>query len=164
MDPDPVSSPSSCREAVSRERRSKALVEVALAAEGLAAGMWRSVPVEPDVLGPTAAEARPTIAQLFVPRPSRVTDAAFEGALVRARRRMERSARSDGVVDFAVASASARTIVYKGLVAGGRLAEFYPDLARPLADQPRHLPPAVCHEHDADVVPGPTVPAAGAQR
>ncbi len=29
-------------------------------------------------------------------------------------------------------SASCRTIVYKGLVAGGRLAELYPDLARPI--------------------------------
>jgi glutamate synthase domain-containing protein 2/glutamate synthase domain-containing protein 3 len=46
---------------------------------------------------------------------------------------MERSARSDGMASFAVASSSARTLVYKGLVAGGRLAELYPDLAQPMS-------------------------------
>jgi hypothetical protein len=82
------------------------------------------------VLGPAAAAARPTVVQLVVPRPGRISEGAFEGALVRARRRMERTARSEGIEDFAVASASARTVVYKGLVAGHRLAELYPDLAR----------------------------------
>src|SRR4029079_3069063 len=44
-------------------------------------------------------------------------------------RRLEAAAREPGLGDaVAVPSASCRTIVYKGLVAGARLADLYPDL------------------------------------
>ncbi len=108
-------------------------VRAALAAEGLLAGAWRPVPFEPGVLGPQAAAARPIVEQVLVPRPRGMSAAAFERALVLARRRMEQAARSNGLDGFAVASASARTVVYKGLVVGARLAELYPDLAGPLS-------------------------------
>ena len=64
-------------------------------------------------------------------RPAGLSDARFELRLVLARRRMEAAARAAGsdLAEFAVPSASCRTIVYKGLVAGERLAELYPDLA-----------------------------------
>ena len=105
--------------------------EVALAAEGLAAGAWRPVPFEPGVLGPSAAAARPAVVQLVVPRPAdlgrRLRGCPRPGATPDGARRSV-----GGLAGFAVASASARTIVYKGLVAGGRLAELYPDLAQPL--------------------------------
>ena len=145
----PASSRSSCRAARASERRARALVEVALAAEGLSAGAWRPVPIEPGVLGPAAAASRPAVVQAGRRRPARThaRTAPSSGALVRARRRMERDARSEGMEGFAVASASARTVVYKGLVAGGRLAELYPDLAAAVAGRPRGLPPALCHEH-----------------
>ena len=107
-------------------------VRAALEAEGLLAGAWRPVPFEPSVLGPQAAAARPIVEQVVVPRPPGMGAADFERALVCARRRMEEAARSNGLLDFAVASASARTVVYKGLVVGARLAELYPDLAGPL--------------------------------
>ena len=117
----------------SEARVARAGVRVALAAEGLLAGAWRPVPFEPGVLGPLAAAARPIVEQVVVPRPRGMSAAAFELALILARRRMEQAARSDGLDGFAVASASARTVVYKGLVAGARLAELYPDLAGSLS-------------------------------
>ena len=61
-----------------------------------------------------------------------ISDADFERRLVIARRRLETAARAARLDDLSVPSASCRTIVYKGLVAGGRLAELYPDLARPI--------------------------------
>jgi glutamate synthase domain-containing protein 2/glutamate synthase domain-containing protein 3 len=76
-----------------------------------------------------------------VARPSRgnddarpLDDDAFERRLVVARRRLESAARMAGgrVAELSVPSASARTVVYKGLVTGGRLAELYPDLRAPL--------------------------------
>ena len=61
--------------------------------------------------------------------PAALGDAAFERRLVLARRRLETAAREAGLGDaVAVPSASCRTIVYKGLVAGARLADLYPDL------------------------------------
>ena len=67
------------------------------------------------------------------PRP--IADAAFERRLVIARRRLETAARAAGgaMAELSVPSASARTIVYKGLVIGSRLPDLYPDLREPLA-------------------------------
>ena len=114
-------------------RRAAALAEAALLVEGLVAFRWRRVPMDPRVLGPQALASRPHVCQLIVRPPAGVGAGPFEVALVRARRRMEATARSEGLTGFAVASASCRTVVYKGLVAGGQLAALYPDLAPPLA-------------------------------
>jgi glutamate synthase (ferredoxin) len=58
-----------------------------------------------------------------------LTDAAFERRLVVARRRVETAVDEAGLgAVVAIPSMSCRTIVYKGLVAGARLAELYPDL------------------------------------
>ena len=69
-----------------------------------------------------------------------------------------------GLDDLSVPSASCRTIVYKGLVAGGRLAELYPG-PRP-ADPAlvRPLPPALRDQHPADLAARPAVPLDRPQR
>jgi glutamate synthase (NADPH/NADH) large chain/glutamate synthase (ferredoxin) len=118
--------------------RGKALVEESLAAEGLAVARWRTVPFESAALGRVAAASRPTVVQAIIARPDDgrpMSDDAFDRRLVVARRRLETAARVAGgpLADLAVPSMSSRTIVYKGLVAGGRLADLYPDLAVPLA-------------------------------
>jgi glutamate synthase domain-containing protein 2/glutamate synthase domain-containing protein 1/glutamate synthase domain-containing protein 3 len=120
----------------SRATRARAIVASALAAEGLQITAWRRVPMDPGALGAAAAATRPDVLHAIVDRPlgagdRPVGDAAFERGLVVARRRLETAARTAGLDDLSVPSASCRTIVYKGLVAGGRLAELYPDLARP---------------------------------
>ncbi|MFL5675957.1 MAG: glutamate synthase large subunit [Chloroflexota bacterium] len=124
------------------ETRARALVGAVFAGEGLAIVAWRAVPVDPDALGSAAALSRPAFAHGIVARPSRsevddrpLTDVAFERRLIVARRRLETAARSAGgsLAEIAVPSASARTVVYKGLVIGGRLPDLYPDLREPLS-------------------------------
>ena len=110
------------------ETGARAIVEAALAAEGLPGPVWRRVPLDPAALGREAAAVLPTIQQALVPRPAALTEPAFELALACARRRADAAARGLGIDAFAVVSASSRTVVYKGLVAGGRLAELFPDL------------------------------------
>ena len=51
------------------ETGARAIVEAALAAEGLPAPVWRRVPLDPGALGREAAAALPTIQQALVPRP-----------------------------------------------------------------------------------------------
>ncbi len=114
-------------------RRGRRLVEEALAANGLTLAGWRGVPVDPSALGSEAAATRPTIEQALVERPAGLGDADFEARLALARRRAETTARAEGLEEFAIPSASCRSVVYKGLVAGSRLADFYADLAAPLA-------------------------------
>ncbi|MBA3877542.1 MAG: glutamate synthase subunit alpha [Anaerolinea sp.] len=118
--------------------RARAIVEAALREVGLAPTAWRRVPVDPTALGPAAFASRPGFAQLFVARPVAaggrpISDAAFERRLLLARRRIAGEGTAAGLDDLAVASGSCRTVVYKGLVTGGRLARLYPDLAPPLA-------------------------------
>ncbi len=118
--------------------RSRRLIGETLAGEGLHVASWRRVPANVGALGSAAAATMPTVVQAFIARPTGasgrpIADAAFERRLVVARRRLETRARVERLSELSVPSMSCRTIVYKGLVAGGRLAELYGDLAQPLS-------------------------------
>src|SRR5512140_1366426 len=115
----------------SATRGARALVDSIFAAAGLPVTAWRTVPSDVAALGAAATASRPAFAQAIVARPGRseddarpLADDAFERRLIIARRRLETAARAAGgaLAESAVPSASARTIVYKGLVIGGRLA------------------------------------------
>ena len=72
------------------------------------------------------------------------------GGSIVARRRLETAARDAGGRPWPSCRSRpprAATIVYKGLVAGGRLAELYPDLRQPRRGRLRGLPPALRDEH-----------------
>ena len=118
-------------DAAGRER-ARAIVESVLAADRIPFIAWRDVPTNPAVLGETARQAMPSIRQLIVGRPAGIPDDdAWERALYLTRREMEHRAAAEKVAPFYACSFSCRTIVYKGLVAGGHLAEFFTDLADP---------------------------------
>ncbi|HEU4320022.1 MAG TPA: glutamate synthase large subunit [Acidimicrobiia bacterium] len=104
---------------------SRSLVSEALEAEGIRLILWRSVPIDPNVLGEHAREVLPLIEQAVVT--ADVTGAEFERALFLARKRMERGANRG----FSIPSASSRTVVYKGLFTASRIADFYWDLRDP---------------------------------
>ncbi len=127
-------------------RLARHLAEHVFAEAGTPVLRWRTVPFEASSLGAVAASSRPTVAQAIVGRPSGVSDAVFERRLVVARRRLEAAARAAGgaVGEMSVPSASALTVVYKGLVAGTRLADLYLDL-RAAVD----VPYAVFHQRYA---------------
>ncbi len=116
-------------------------METTLVDAGLPVLNWRVVPFDPSALGAAAAVSRPSVATAIVARPARssmdprpIGDLEFERRLVVARRRVETAAREVGgaVATLSIPSASCRTVVYKGLVAGSRLAELYPDLRAPI--------------------------------
>ncbi|MFL5870224.1 MAG: glutamate synthase large subunit, partial [Solirubrobacterales bacterium] len=109
--------------------RARQIAEASLDASGLRVEWWRVVPRDPTALGPAARDTMPAFEQAIVARPEGVSERLFERALVIARRRMEAAAAREGLADFSIPSASSRTIVYKGLVAGGRIAQLFPDLA-----------------------------------
>jgi glutamate synthase domain-containing protein 2/glutamate synthase domain-containing protein 1/glutamate synthase domain-containing protein 3 len=108
-----------------------ALIETALERTGLPHLGWREVPTDPSALGPVARASAPAIRQLFVGQPVAIEDDdAWERQLYLVRRDIEREAAERGL-DIFIASLSCRTIVYKGLLAGTRLAAFFPDLRYP---------------------------------
>jgi len=108
--------------------------------EGLAVLGWRDVPVEPGCLGDSARRAMPHMAQLVVvptgpghrgdgPGGSEGDALALDRLAFCLRKRVEHE------VDAAyVSSLSARTLVYKGMLTGNQLGEFFPDLSDPTFD------------------------------
>ena len=87
---------------------------------------WRDVPVEPAAAGQLARSVMPRIRQFFVE--NRLGDEmAFERKLYVIRRRLHREIEDRCYV----VSLSGRTLVYKGLLKGVQLPEFYPDLTDP---------------------------------
>ncbi len=120
------------RDAAERARV-QAAAEAALVREGLAEFLWRPVPVAEEVLGRQARAGCPAIEHLLVARPAGIPESDFERRLYGARRRVEAevSVWASGRDDVYVASFSARTIVYKGLMLAPQLADFYRDLRDP---------------------------------
>ena len=107
----------------------KRLVADAIAAEGLRLLHWRVVPVDPAVLGGAARDTMPRIEQALVEAGPEVSDVDdLERRLFLARKAAEAAAHRAGIGGFSIPSASARTIVYKGLFTAERIEDFYRDL------------------------------------
>lgn len=120
-------------EAHAREE-AESLVKDVLLGDGLPVLGWRDVPVNPDVLGASARSAMPTIRQVLVGRPAGSDDDSWERQRYVARREMEHRALARGLEPFDVCSLSCRTVVYRGLLNGGQLGAFFPDLRDPAFD------------------------------
>jgi glutamate synthase (ferredoxin) len=123
------------------DRRSKVMevIENVCKANELDFLGWREVPVDPSALGPQAREAVPSMWQMFVKAPKRLDDDeesrdGFERTLYLVRRRilveLEKAGLKwdDANSETYFASFSSQTIVYKGMVQGCVLPQFYKDL------------------------------------
>ena len=94
---------------------------------------FRDVPVNAGAISDFARENQPEIVQFFVERRGNkdTTQDEFERALYLLRRAIEKSALKHGFSQnqFYIASLSAKTIVYKGLLTSEQIEQFYPDLS-----------------------------------
>jgi glutamate synthase (NADPH) large chain len=112
----------------------EALLAAIVAEEGQALLGWRTVPTGNGSLGETARRSEPFARQIFIGRAPGLDGAAFERKLYLIRKRAEQAigyGRLPGGDSFYVASLSARTIVYKGMLTPGQLEAYYPDLSNP---------------------------------
>ena len=105
-------------------------IDAAIANSELEVAGWRVVPINTDVCGEFAMRTLPHIEQVFVNAPAGMQRGTFNRQLFLARRRAEKRF---ALIDASayVASLSAATIVYKGMVLPAVLAEFYLDLNDP---------------------------------
>ncbi|GAB4196176.1 MAG: glutamate synthase large subunit [Wenzhouxiangellaceae bacterium] len=108
--------------AQAREKLAQYLTDVGLRLAG-----WRTVPVNPEVCGDEALRTLPLIEHVFVHAPASLAGDELERRLFIARRRCEQALR-DTDDTFFIASLSAQTLSYKGLMMPRHLPEFYPDL------------------------------------
>ena len=84
---------------------------------------WREVPTRTASLGSDALATMPALEQLFLAAPDGVDGDELERRLFRTRKRAEREANTYWP------SLSSRTLVTKGMMTTGQLAECYPDLS-----------------------------------
>jgi glutamate synthase (ferredoxin) len=111
------------------DERARTIAADAITGVGLRLLEWRAVPVDPSSLGERALATRPMIWHGLVAKPDLEPD-EWEQRLYLVRRRAEKTAEQEGVSMY-LPSCSSRTVVYKGLMAGTRLADFYLDLRDP---------------------------------
>ncbi len=108
-------------------KKARAEFEALAAEEAVEVLGWREVPYRDSTLGETARRAQPRIEQVFVtPSDPGRCSAPIELDRVAFVLRKRAEHRIDG---FYICSLSARTLVYKGMLTGHQLDEYYPDLA-----------------------------------
>ncbi|WP_458412844.1 glutamate synthase large subunit [Schinkia sp. CFF1] len=93
---------------------------------------WRTVPTNDEKIGTKAKESQPFVRQVFIGKAVEAyDDDSFERTLFIIRKRTEKIVREKLLAVsemFYVASLSARSIVYKGMLTPEQLAEYYLDL------------------------------------
>lgn len=116
-----------------RRRKALRIFEDTFQFFGLKVLEYRTVPVDPTVLGEIARSSMPFILQAFIRRPQHCrTDSSFDRLLFNAKQMTRTKEKEAGIIrEFFFASLSARTIVYKALTKSSQLSEFYPDLKNP---------------------------------
>ncbi len=92
---------------------------------------FREVPVDSEKCGDLARRVMPRIRQFFI-ESSEENQQDFERKLYVIRRRLHKVV--EDINECYVVSLSTRTIVYKGLLTGDQLPEFYPDLQDPAVE------------------------------
>ena len=117
----------------SLRNKQKEILESIVRGEGQVVLGWREVPVDSHAVGAEAAAIRPWLIQIFIGKGDNImNDEDFERKLYVIRKEAEKqiiplSKAESG--DFYIASLSAKTIVYKGMLTPKQLKEFYLDLA-----------------------------------
>jgi glutamate synthase domain-containing protein 2/glutamate synthase domain-containing protein 1/glutamate synthase domain-containing protein 3 len=109
-----------------REGTARQSIAVQAKKAGLRCLGWRSVPTDPQVVGPRAHDALPVIEQCFF-SPQKKETADLEALLFHLRKEAE-ALTPQGTY---FCSLSSRTVVYKGLLTPCQLPAFYSDLRDP---------------------------------
>src|SRR6201995_2629109 len=114
------------------------IFEKIVAEEGQHLIGWRDLPTRNATLGETAKASEPFMRQVFSKRGAKSTDdMAFERNLFIIRKRATNEIRRAGFPGgeyWYVASLSANTLVYKGMLNTVQVGEYFPDLADPSMD------------------------------
>ncbi|QUS62166.1 glutamate synthase large subunit [Synechocystis sp. PCC 7338] len=101
--------------------------------EGLQVLGWRDIPTHNGPLGDTAKGSEPFMQQVYIGRPEGLTDDLdFERKLYVIRKLTHGAIRSQKIDNhWYVASLSARTLVYKGMLTTAQVGQYYPELHDP---------------------------------
>jgi glutamate synthase (NADPH/NADH) large chain len=112
-------------------------LEKAIIDEGQTLIGWRDTPIDVDKadVGKIARESQPVIKQLVIAKADNIDTPAFERALFIIRKHISNEIRTDATLSqallFYVCSLSTTVIIYKGMLMGSQVLDFYTDLSNP---------------------------------
>ena len=110
------------------QEKCREIIESVLLEENFYIYGWRQVPFNSKVLGRTAEQSRPEIAQVMFKKNENLETNDLERNLFETRKKIEKLAREKTIKNFYICSFSSRSIVYKGMFLAESLADFYQDL------------------------------------
>ncbi len=114
-----------------------ALFEKVISDEGQTFIGWRDVPVDADKadVGNIARQSQPVIKQPIIAKAAGIDTQAFERALFIIRKHVSHQIRTDANLSeamlFYVCSLSTNIIIYKGMLMGSQVLDFFDDLSNP---------------------------------
>ncbi|GGY36479.1 glutamate synthase large subunit [Parvularcula lutaonensis] len=108
--------------------RARTIVETEVLRFGFKLYGWRQTPVDSTVIGRKANDVRPEIEQILFHDPAGRPNDELERTLYIVRRRIEKQALAERLLDFYVCSLSPRDIIYKGMFLAEEIDRFYHDL------------------------------------
>jgi glutamate synthase (NADPH) large chain len=111
------------------QEKCREIIETVLLEEDFYIYGWRQVPFNSSVLGKTAEQSRPEIAQVMFKKNKDLETNDLERNLFETRKKIEKLARENQLKNFYICSFSSRSIVYKGMFLAESLADFYLDLS-----------------------------------
>ncbi|MDC0628101.1 glutamate synthase large subunit [Pelagibacteraceae bacterium] len=111
------------------QEKCREIIESVLLGEDFYIYGWRQVPFNANVLGKTAEQSRPEIAQVMFKKNKNLETNDLERNLFETRKKIEKLARKNQLKNFYICSFSSRSIVYKGMFLAESLADFYLDLS-----------------------------------
>lgn len=106
------------------------VVERIIREEGQKLIGWRQVPINEEAIGELAKATRPIISEVFLKKGEN-SDSSFSNRLLIIRKRITKTIKESqnrNTQSFYICSLSEHVVIYKGLVQGYRLDEFYLDL------------------------------------
>ncbi len=113
------------------------LLEKSIADEGQTLIGWRDTPIDTDKanVGNIAKKSQPVIKQLIIAKANDIGTPAFERILFVIRKHTSNAIRTDEALSqallFYVCSLSTSVIIYKGMLMGSQVLDFYTDLSNP---------------------------------
>ena len=110
------------------QEKCREIIESTLLEENYSIYGWRQVPFNSNVLGKTAEQSRPEIAQIIFKKNENLETNDLERNLFETRKKIEKISREKTIKNFYICSFSSRSIVYKGMFLAESLADFYLDL------------------------------------
>ena len=110
------------------QEKCREIIESVLLEENFYIYGWRQVPFNSSVLGKTAEQSRPEIAQVMFKKNENLKTNDLERNLFETRKKIEKLSRENQLKNFYICSFSSRSIVYKGMFLAESLADFYLDL------------------------------------